>query len=63
MNRFVEDKRKAEEALRTFRLSSVVTCPAFLEEEKVEAVNIGTAPHRFLRLIDLKLFRREGIDI
>lgn len=59
----VEDKRKTEEAVRTFRLSSVASRPAFLEEEKVEAVNVGTATHRFLRLIDLDFFRREGIDI
>lgn len=37
----VEDKRKTEEAVRTFRLSSVASRPAFLEEEKVEAVNVG----------------------
>ena len=58
----VADKRKTEEAPRTFRLSSVPSRPAFLEEEKTEAVNIGTATHRFLRLIDLDRFRREGID-
>ena len=58
----VADKRKTGEAPRTFRLSSVPSRPAFLEEEKAEAVNIGTATHRFLRLIDLELFRREGTD-
>ena len=58
----VVDKRKTEEAVRTFRLSSVASRPAFLEEEKAEAVNIGTATHRFLRLINLDLFRQEGID-
>ena len=59
----VEDKRKTEEAVRTFRLSSVASRPAFLEEEKAEAVNVGTATHRFLRLINLDFFRREGIDV
>ena len=59
----VADKRKTEEAVRTFRLSSVPSRPAFLEEEKVEAAGIGTVTHRFLRLIDLDLFRREGVDV
>ena len=59
----VVDKRKTEEAVRTFRLSSVASRPAFLEEEKAEAVNIGTATHRFLRLINLDFFRRDGIDV
>ncbi len=59
----VEDKRKAETAVRTFRLGSVPSRPAFLEEEKTEAVDIGTATHRFLRLIDLDVFRREGVDV
>ena len=59
----VTDKRKTEEAVRTFRLSSVPSRPEFLEEEKAEAVNIGTATHRFLRLIDLDAFRKEGVDI
>lgn len=59
----VEDKRKTEEAVRTFRLSSVASRPAFLEEEKAEAVNIGTATHRFLRLIDLDVFRAENVNV
>ena len=59
----VEDKRKTEEAIHTFRLSSVASRPAFLEEEKAEAVNIGTATHRFLRLINLDVFRQEKIDV
>lgn len=58
----VEDKRKTEEAVRTFRLSSVASRPAFLEEEKANAVNSGTATHRFLRLINLELFRQEDIN-
>ena len=59
----VEDKRKTEEAVRTFRLGSVPSKPAFLEEEKVEAVSVGTATHRFLRLIDLDAFRDEHADV
>lgn len=53
----VADKRKSEEAVRTFRLSSVPERPAFLEEEKAEAADIGTATHRFMRLIDLDILR------
>lgn len=59
----VEDKRKTEEAVRTFRLSSVASRPAFLEEEKANAANSGTATHRFLRLIRLDVFRQEGVNI
>ncbi len=58
----VEDKRKPESSVRTFRLSSVPAAPAFLEETKADAVSGGTAAHRFLRLIRLDLFRREGVD-
>ena len=58
----VADKRKAEESVRTFRLSTAPSCPAFLKGEKAEAVDIGTATHRFLHLIDLDFFRRDGID-
>ena len=58
----LEDKRKTEEAVRTFRLSSVPSKPAFLEEETTEAVNIGTATHRFIRLIDPGKLRKEGAD-
>ena len=46
----VEDKRKTEEAVRTFRLSAVASRPAFLEEEEAEAVNIGTELLHRLRL-------------
>ena len=56
------DKRKTEEAVRTFRLSSVPTRPAFLEEEKVKAAEIGTATHRFIRLIRLDALRQDGVD-
>jgi len=59
----LEDKRKTEEAVRTFRLSSAPPRPAFLEEEKAEAVNIGTATHRFIRLINLDALRAEGADV
>jgi len=59
----VEDKRKTEDAVRTFRLSSAASRPAFLEEEKAEAVNVGTATHRFLRLIHLDVFRQDDVDI
>ena len=60
----VEDKRKTEEAVRTFRLSSVASKPAFLEDEQetAAAVNIGTATHRFIRLINLDELRKEGAD-
>ena len=60
----LEDKRKTEEAVRTFRLSSAPTKPAFLEDEKrkVEATSIGTATHRFMHLINLDELRKEGAD-
>jgi len=60
----VEDKRKAEESIRTFRLASEAPKPAFMEEEqeRPEAVNIGTATHRFLRLVNLEELRKEGAD-
>ena len=59
----VEDKRRTEEAVRTFRLSTAATRPAFLEEEKAEAVNIGTITHRFIRLINLESLRGEEADM
>ena len=60
----LDDKRKTEDAVRTFRLSSAPSKPAFLEEEgkAVEAVNIGTATHRFIRLVRLDELRKEGAD-
>lgn len=60
----LEDKRKTEEAVRTFRLSSAPSKPAFLEDEKktVEATSIGTATHRFMHLINLDELRKEGAD-
>ena len=60
----LEDKRKTEEAVRTFRLSSAASKPAFLEEEqeKAAAISIGTATHRFIRLIRLEELRKEGTD-
>lgn len=58
----VEDKRKTENAVRTIRLSTVMSRPAFLEEETENAVNSGTATHRFLRLIDLAVFRQGKTD-
>ncbi len=57
------DKRKTEEAVRTFRLSSAPAKPAFLEEETQEAAGIGTITHRFIRLIDLDALRGENTDI
>lgn len=61
----LEDKRKTEDAVRTFRLSSVASKPAFLEEEQktVAAVNIGTATHRFIRLVNLDELRKESIEV
>jgi len=58
------DKRKTEEAVRTFRLSSVASKPAFLEEEQEipGATTVGTATHRFIRLIRLGELRKEGAD-
>ena len=60
----LEDKRKTEDAVRTFRLGSVPSRPAFLEEEETAeaAVSIGTATHRFIRLINLDELRKEGAD-
>jgi ATP-dependent helicase/nuclease subunit A len=53
------------ETVRTFRLSSVPSRPAFLEEEQEirNAANIGTATHRFLHLIQLEALRKEGADV
>ncbi len=59
----VADKRRTEEAVRTFRLSAVPTRPAFLEEEKVQATNIGTATHRFIRLIRLDALRQPEVSV
>ena len=56
----VTEKRETEEVIHTFRLDSTVTRPAFLDEEKASAVDIGSATHRFLRLLDLSLFREEA---
>ena len=58
------DKRKTEDAVRTFRLSSAPSRPAFLEDEKktVEATTIGTATHRFMHLINLDELRKDGAD-
>ena len=61
----LEDKRMPAETVRTFRLSSVPSRPAFLEEEQEirNAANIGTATHRFLHLIQLEALRKEGADV
>ena len=59
----LEDKRKTEKAVRTFRLGTAPSRPAFLEEEKAEAVDIGTATHRFIRLIRLEALRAENADV
>ena len=48
-----ETKRQPETAVSTFLLSEVAQKPAFMEEEKPQASDIGSATHRFLRLIDL----------
>ena len=53
----VEDKRKNEIELHTYRLSRIASRPAFLESEKVLAVDVGSTTHRFLRLIDLQVLR------
>lgn len=53
----VEDKRKNETELHTYRLSPTASRPAFLEEEKVLAVDVGSTTHRFLRLVSLDLLR------
>ena len=60
----LEDKRRTEEAVRTFRLSSVAGKPAFLEEEQETAapVSIGTATHRFIRLVTLDELRKKGAE-
>ncbi len=61
----LEDKRKTEKDVRTFRLSSAPSKPAFLEEEKktAEAASIGTATHRFIRLINLEAFKKEEPNV
>ena len=51
-----EGKSRTERVLTPFRLSSVPDKPAFLVDEDHGAAEIGTATHRFLRLIPLNLF-------
>ena len=51
----VETKRK--DALPGFLLSEIAPRPAFMEEEKADAADVGSITHRFLRLIDLAPFR------
>ena len=51
----VEIKRQPE--LPNFLLSEIAPRPAFMEEKKASAADIGSLTHRFLRLIDLKPFR------
>ncbi|MCR5263665.1 MAG: UvrD-helicase domain-containing protein [Clostridiales bacterium] len=51
----VEIKRRPETP--GFLLSETAPRPAFMEEEKASAVDVGSITHRFLRLIDLSLFR------
>ena len=53
----VEDKRKNEIELHTYRLSQTASRPAFMESEKVLAVDVGSTTHRFLRLVDLNALR------
>ena len=55
----VETKRQPETVISTFRLGELPRRPAFLEEEKPAPAEIGTAAHRFLRLIDLERLRGE----
>ena len=61
----LDDKRKTEEAVRTFRLNSVPSKPAFLEDEAQTPapVSVGTATHRFIRLIRLGELRKKDADI
>ncbi len=54
----VEIKRRPETP--SFLLSETAPRPAFMEEEKATAVDVGSLTHRFLRLIDLSLFRKGG---
>ncbi len=58
------DKRLSEDSVRTFRLASAPSRPAFLEEEASSAggAGVGTATHRFIRLLSLEEFRKEGAD-
>ena len=51
----VEVKRRPE--LPSFLLGEIAPRPAFMEEEQVNAADIGSLTHRFLRLIDLSVFR------
>ena len=54
------DKRKPDSTIRTFLLDPEPSRPAFLEEAAPEAIDIGTATHRFIRLINLALLRGEN---
>lgn len=51
----VEVKRRPE--LPGFLLGEIAPRPAFMEEKKASAADIGSLTHRFLRLIDLAPFR------
>ena len=51
----VEVKRRPE--LPGFLLSETPPRPAFMEETQASAVDIGSLTHRFLRLVDLSVFR------
>ncbi len=55
----VETKRQPETILTSFRLSELPEKPAFMEEEKPDATDIGSTTHRFLRLIDLSIFANQ----
>ena len=53
----VLNKRQNETVMPTYRLNADPDRPAFMDEEKARAVDIGSTTHRFLRLIHLNLFR------
>lgn len=56
----VEVKRRPE--LPSFLLGEIAPRPLFMEEEKATSADIGSMTHRFLRLIDLSVFRGKKVS-
>ena len=56
----VEMKRRSE--LPGFLLGEIAPRPAFMEEDAASGADIGSLTHRFLRLIDLSLFRGKSTE-
>ncbi|MDO5702488.1 MAG: PD-(D/E)XK nuclease family protein, partial [Lachnospiraceae bacterium] len=55
----VEIKRRPE--LPGFLLSETPPRPAFMEEKKASAADVGSLTHRFLRLVNLDAFRGQAV--